>query len=375
MRTFVASDDKEIAEKVRDTLTRNGHQCVGSNMVTLALAAERCVRTRPNLVVLAMPPSPQRALSVLRELKNTTGAHMLVVGHADDPKLILRTLREGADAYLDLAELDEELTEALVKLRHDAVPWGEPGRVIAVLAPNGGSGSSTLAANVATVLARQHNSAALIDLKLVTGDLAALLDVKPTHTLTDLCRHLARVDRELFLKLLARHPSGVHLLAAPANLREVTHVTTAGVRQAVTMARALFPYVLIDLDHSFHEEQVEVITIADVVLLVFRLDFASLQNTHKALQHLHDLGVDSSRIVPVVNRYGQPKELPSRRVEEALGMTVAHWIPDDPKSVNRANNKGVPVVLERPRAKVSRSLTTVAMSLNGVANSDVTVAS
>ena len=105
---------------------------------------------------------------------------------------------------------------ALGRWRADRRSREEAGKVIAVLAPSGGSGSSTLAVNVATVLAKQHKSAVLIDLKLETGDLAALLDLKPTYTLADLCQNVARMDRSLFERSLARHASGVQLLAPPA---------------------------------------------------------------------------------------------------------------------------------------------------------------
>ena len=39
--------------------------------------------------------------------------------------------------------------------------------------------------------------------------------------------------------------------------------------------------------------------------------------------------------------------------------------PDEPKTVNRANNNGVPVVLESPSARVSKSVTQLAISVNG----------
>src|SRR5439155_66987 len=103
----------------------------------------------------------------------------------------------------------------LARLRAEA-PAGRwpgrtrPGRAIALLAPSGGSGSSTLAVNVAVSLAREHKSAALFDLKLQAGDLAALLDLKPNHTLADLCQNSARMDRAMFERSLVRHSSGVH---------------------------------------------------------------------------------------------------------------------------------------------------------------------
>ena len=120
MRIVVASDDKQNAGKVQDTLYRNGLDCVRANIVPLQEAADRCIRVRPNLLVLVMSPDLRAALAVLHELKNTTQAHVLAVGPADDPKHILRTLREGAQEYLDVTRerIRQIEAKALRKLRH-----------------------------------------------------------------------------------------------------------------------------------------------------------------------------------------------------------------------------------------------------------------
>jgi pilus assembly protein CpaE len=126
--------------------------------------------------------------------------------------------------------------------------------------------------------------------------------------------------------------------------------------------------VVADLDHSFREEQAQVLRQADIVLVVLRLDFTCLRNSQQALDYLVRLGVSRDRVRVVVNRYGQPKEVPASKAEEALGVKVFHYVPDDPKTVNRANNSGVPLVLESPSAKVSRSVTQLALSINGKHN-------
>jgi pilus assembly protein CpaE len=122
---------------------------------------------------------------------------------------------------------------------------------------------------------------------------------------------------------------------------------------------------VVDLDHSFREEQTVALRQADIVLLVLRLDFTSLRNCRRTLDHLEQLGVDRDRVRLVVNRYGQPKEVPAAKAEEALGLKIAHFVPDDPRTVNRANNNGVPLILEAPSARVSKSVVKLAASVNG----------
>ena len=67
----------------------------------------------------------------------------------------------------------------------------------------------------------------------------------------------------------------------------------------------------------------------------------------------------------MVNRFGQPKEVAAAKAEEALDMKIFHYVPNDPRAVIRANNNGIPFVLEAPLSKVSRSVNRLAMSVNG----------
>src|SRR5262249_9686696 len=157
----------------------------------------------------------ERGLEVLRTLRQQMPGYLLAVGKASESKLILRALHEGADLFLDEAELETGLEAALSRFQSKEVLSAPVGRVVAVLGSSGGSCSSTLAVNIAAVLAKDHEQCALLDLKPGRGDLAALLDLKPTFTLADLCLNAARLDRAMFEKVLVPHPSGVHLIASP----------------------------------------------------------------------------------------------------------------------------------------------------------------
>jgi len=58
--------------------------------------------------------------------------------------------------------------------------------------------------------------------------------------------------------------------------------------------------------------------------------------------------------------------VPFAKAEEALGLKISHYIPDDPRTVNRANNDGVPMVIASPSSKVSRSVMKLAAGVNGI---------
>jgi pilus assembly protein CpaE len=339
--------------------------CPEPKVIAFDQAEEVLARGRVSMLVIVLSPAADRALNLLRKIRFQSTGPVLAVGLASDSKLILRALHEGADHYLDEADLEAQLDSVLLRLQIKEEAARQPaGQLIGVLGASGGSGSSTLAVNVASVFARDLGRCALIDLKPGVGDLAALLDVKPTHNLADLCLNVGRMDRAMFESALVTHASGVHLLAPPLMYEDVRLVTPQGVNKTLHFSRDTFRFTVVDLEDCFHEEQLVVLRQADYILLVLRLDFTSLRSAKRILANLGQAGISTLRVRLVINRYGQAKELPLSEAEEALGQKISFLVPDDPKSINAANNAGEPVVLRTPSAKVVQSIMQIANAFN-----------
>ncbi len=315
-------------------------------------------------IVLVAPDAPDRALDVIQRLRRTDVKHLLAVGPATDPKLILKTLQVGADLFLDETELEAELAPALARLqgrdfRPEAgspAPASRPRQLFAVVGAGGGCGASTVAVNLAAVFAREYGTAHLIDLNLARADLASLLDVTPQYTLTDLAANENRLDRALYEKLLARHPAGTTLLAAPRELADADLISPANINQALTFAQELFTEVVVDLESCHRPEHVTVLERATTVLLVTRLTFTAVRGTRRAVDHLKALGIHGQRVRVVVNQYGSPDELPLDEAEDSLGLPLPDRIPYDPANVCPANDAGQPVALRNPTAKAAQAI-------------------
>ncbi|OJW18908.1 MAG: hypothetical protein BGO49_17825 [Planctomycetales bacterium 71-10] len=363
MANFIVADDESMAARIRSVFSFQDPNAPRPEVLPPGQAAARLAREQAvGVVVAALPADPATALDILGRIAPAAGGGLLAVGPTSDARFVLQALRAGVRDYLDRAELEVELAAALKRLAEPRAA-ASLGRVVAVLGAGGGAGASTIAANLAAALAAEHRSAGLVDMKLETGDLAALLDLKPTFSLADLCRNAATFDRVMLERTLARHESGVALLAAPARVADAALVRAEGVARAIDLARAMFPFVVVDVDHTYREEQLAALRQADVLLLPFRLDFNSLRNVHRALEHLNRMGLAGERARLVVNRAGLPVEVPRAKAEEALNMKIAHVVPEDFKAVARANNNGVPVVIEAPNSRAGRSLAQLARSL------------
>lgn len=368
MLSLIASDQPALTARLHDLLAAHGHDCPQSHVVTLddALEATAHVHRQLELVLAVIGDPLDRSLATLEQLRGRTQAVIVAVGSARDPKQILRVIRAGADDYLDKDDdLAGQLQAALSRRVSPAGASTRPCRVISVVSASGGCGASTLVANLGVVLAKEYGRCGLVDLSLLRGDLAALLSLKPRHTVADLCRTIEKLDQHMFEQSLVKHDSGVELLPAPLAPSEAPCVTADAIHQILQVGRRIFRYLVVDLCDLFHKEQRAAVELSDVVVLVCRLDFTAIRNARKALNVLEEAEIPSNRICLIANRYRQPSEVPAPRAQSALGFRISHYIPDATKAVNMSINCGVPVVLEAPGAKVSKSLTTLARSLNG----------
>lgn len=364
MRALIVGQDAPACETAIAMVARAGFDRAAIDVASWADAAETAESVRYGLAICLLPPDWEWALKALRGLRNATAATILAVGPADEPKRILHLLREGVDEYLDAADIEAELEGALIRIKTRSDTAHNLGRTYAVLAPCGGCGVSTLAANLAVAFAAKHGRAGLFDLSLPVGDLAFLLDLEPVYTLADVCRNHPHLDRSVVEQAMVGHASGVSVLASPASLREAGAVQREAVRRAVGLGRTLFPHLVVDLGRGILPEQAAALALCDALLLVLRLDMTCLRKARASLDYLAELGVPEDRILAVANFYGMPKGLPLRKFHQALGLDSLHLLPYDPSRANRATNDGSAIVRDRPRARISRAICDLAGSLD-----------
>jgi pilus assembly protein CpaE len=254
--------------------------------------------------------------------------------------------------------------------RAGAVTYRHQGRVIAVLAANPGSGVTTLASSLAFAVAAHHpKEVALAEVGNGVPELALDLDLKPRHTVDQLVGDWERVDASMVREAVVAHPDGVHVLAHAPQTLEPAAVTPPAMRQVVLLLRTLFEFSVLDLGHSLTPASLEAVRLADQVVIVVRLDVPSLRLGRALLRRLADQGVPDDKLRTVANRYGQRRQVAWQKAEEALGVTVAAWVPDDPGTVNKALNMGQPLVAAAPRASITRRIDRLAAQMNGRADS------
>lgn len=327
----------------------------------------------PHLVFVDLEDDPRTGIRFVHFLSEGH-PHRRFIGFGPElePALLLEAMRAGLSEYLPKPVEHSTLVEAVTRMERRLAGSGSaaprsPGELLAVFSPKGGSGSTTLATNLAIHLHHLTGKRTLlVDLDLELGEIAVLLGVQPRFTFVDMVRNFHRMDAELLASYIESHDSGVHLLSAPFHPEKVEAVTAEGIRKILQFLKQHYDYVVVDTSKSFTPATLATFEQADRILLVTNVDLPSLRNI-KRCQPLLDriVGSDTERVRLIVNRHHENDLITIEEVERTIGMGVYFTLANDYESVIRSINSGRPVI-NNERSPFARDLRLLAEEITGL---------
>lgn len=235
-------------------------------------------------------------------------------------------------------------------------------RVVMVSSTKGGTGKTSIAANLAVVLAEVTPRTLLIDLDVQFGDVGIVLGLdRPEKTLHDLASAAGDLDPEKLRGYVI--PYGrLDLLPAPLRPEEGENIDASKVASIIQLARTMYDTIVIDTAPIFDGPMLAALDRSDQVLLVSTPDVPSMKNVRLALQTLQLLAFPVERVALVANRAGMPGGATPDQISETIGRTVRFALPEDP-TVPSSINSGIPAVLNDPRSRFSRGIREIAGAL------------
>ena len=280
-------------------------------------------------------------------------------------------MAQGAQAFLSIPLQLEDCLAALDRVRHLSGGGADgtevrDSQVITIAGVNGGVGSTSVAVNLACVLAQNpRNTVALIDLDLALGDADVWLDIIPDYTIQDVAENISRIDYSLLKRSLTKHESGLFLLPRPINLDHHFHLGAEELRRVIALLKATFTHLIIDVSKAYNHMEMAAIGASDMTLLVTQLDLPCLRNVVRLIQYFDTFDSIGEKLKVVLNRFGlTDNQISYNKALDTIGREVFWKIPNDYATMVESRNNGVPLILQAPKAKLTRSYIELAALLS-----------
>lgn len=315
--------------------------------------------TTPDLAIADIRSGATTALGAVERLRAAwPSAAIFAVAATAEPDQILQAMRAGANEFLawpargldaDDAVLDDTFRVALARTV-ERLQSGNAGRrgglILSFFGAKGGAGTTTLAVNSAIEIARLSKRPTLIvDLHQFLGEVALFLGVRPRFTVIDAIDNLHRLDQEFLKELVARHKSGLDLLAGGEQVDRPGPHDAAAIEQLLQLLGRIYDFVVVDAGTVTAACAEVAVYAADVIYLVANPDVPSIRNAQRMLDRMSQLGAGKERLRVLLNRTSEQHLIAPKQIETALGQPVHSSFASDYSAVSAALNSGVPLTL------------------------------
>ncbi len=338
-------------------------------------------------IAIALDDDDEKNMAMIEAViqrANTLNIRVLLIAEELGPISLHRLLRLGASDFVPYPLPEGALHDAIQRLRAPAPDVGHispqsrmlaasnqtMGTVYAVQPLAGGSGATSFAVNLAWEIANSGKSApsvCLLDLDLQTGSVATYLDLARTEKVYELLSNTAVMDRDFFMNTLQTFNDKLKVLTAAADMLPLDLITPDDIERVLTLARANFDVVIVDMPGTVVQWTETVLNEADTYFATMELDMRSAQNALRLIRALKAEDLPLSKLRYVLNRAPKFTDLSgkarAKRMAESLDIEFALMLPDGTSQVTHANDHGLPLAEIAPKNPLLKEIRKLALSI------------
>jgi CheY-like chemotaxis protein/MinD-like ATPase involved in chromosome partitioning or flagellar assembly len=376
-KILIIDDDVDTLRLVGLMLQRQGYEISAASNGSQGLA--KALEERPDLILLDVMMPDMDGYEVSRRLrKNPTTQAIPILMFTAKTQLDDKVtgFEVGADDYLTKPTHPTELqahvrallartpqkgmdASGIVTVSHES-----HGYVVGVISARGGLGVSSLVSNLAAgIYSRVQSDVILAELTPGQGTIGMDLGYQNPKGLTELLHGtVAEITREKVVTSLLPHNSGVKLLLASANPRDMTLTSQMQNYEALIIRLStLARFVIMDLGNGLPTFVQKVLPLCHECIVVVEGVSSTIQHTKFLIEDMVALKVNPRNINVVLNnRMRGESQMQMSQVQEKLGHSVAATLTPAPEAFIQATRMQTPVVISQPTNMTSQQFLKIA---------------
>lgn len=382
-RVLVVDDITETRENIRKLLQFEADIEVVGAARSGREAVQLSDELKPDVILMDINMPDMDGITATELIRQRSPiTQIIILSVQGDPNYMRRAMLAGARDFLTKPPMADELISAVRRagdmarserskavvippLPVNQVPTknkpGTEGRIIMVYSPKGGTGTTTIAVNLAVTLNNDETQVALVDGNLQFGDVAIFLNEHGKNTIVDLAARSEELDPEIVETVMIKHAgSGLRVLAAPARPEHAENVRSDQFTKVLKYLRQIYSYVVVDANHNLDEITLAALDVCDVLVLVVTQDIPAVKNVRLFLDLMKTIGMSREKLVFVMNKYDKRISITPERIGDNLKQPIVGVIPLDEKIVIPAVNRGVPFMVDNKAQPIARTIFSLA---------------
>lgn len=345
LRSIVICPDKDLAERLQGALADLRDIAISRTLGAYPNGIDllRTVRAHaPDLVFLSFESIPTAQEIVKALEREVPGIQIIAIHKVCDANVLRETMRVGLREFLADPFERQAVVDCLRQvnefLQRKPAEHSLTSQVFSFLPSKAGVGTSTLALNVATAMAKKADMRVLLsDFDLNSGMIRFLLKLQNNYSIFDAVEHAGAMDEALWPQLVTS--IGKLDVLHAGRINPGLRIEPAQVRNLVAFMRRNYDSMCFDLSGNLERYALEIMQESKRIILVCTPEIPSLHLAREKIHFLREVDLES-RVVIALTRVTKKPVFGKEQVQDVLGVPVIETIPNDYAGVNDAMAQG-----------------------------------
>ena len=334
-------------------------------------------RDRPDLAVIDPTITDIAGEELAKKLKqDSRTANMPLIALSSDPSVtrVKSCLDAGFSDYIPKSGQAVTMLNEIARrlLGVSAAPIRKGGLLMTFLSAKGGTGTSSICANIAMNIGQNQPElrVVVVDLVLPIGSIAQIVGYEGAQNIVTCTEMpLEETTPEFFRdKLVELKPWRFHLLAGSPDPESGNHLKVGRVGDIILSLKEAYDYVLIDIGRSLSRITLPLIQQADLNVLIVSTDISTVSLSKTILDYMKIKGVNADSIFAMLNRAVGLEGLSRPETEKALDIPIKVTMPYLSSNMGFANSQHQPFTLKFPKDTASIVFQDTAKEMSNLAH-------
>jgi pilus assembly protein CpaE len=304
---------------------------------------------RPVLLVADLHGDLERSIANIEKLrKGGFNGAIIIISESLDEVSLRGMLHFHVADWLPADAEDGEIIEAC-KRALNGRRQGEGGsrtQCLAFVPAAGGVGTTTLAIQAAFLLAnraRDFSRTCLVDLNLHSGCLADYLDLEPLFDIDSIRGEPGRLDERLLEMMLARHSTGLAVLASPRAPTAQVRADGKVVTTVLSTISDMFRHMVLDFPLAWQDWTFDVLAGSDRIYIVTEFTVPAMRRARELSDAIASRFGGERNPPVIVNKFRTRwfgGGLRRNDATDLLGNRLVGFVREDSELVDEAINRG-----------------------------------
>jgi len=245
------------------------------------------------------------------------------------------------------------------------------GLLMVFLSAKGGTGTSSICANIAMNIGQNQPQArvAVVDMVLPIGSIAPIVGYEGAQNIVTITEMPPEEVTPKFFRNSLTEPKPWHfnLLAGSPDPESSNHLKASRIGDIVSAIKESYDYVLIDIGRSLSRITLPLIQNADLNVLIISTDTSTVSLTKTVWNYMQNKGVNVNTVFSILNRAVGLEGLSKADTEKVLRIPIRAAIPYLGSNMVLANSQHQPFTLKYPKDTASIVLQEAAKEMSTLA--------